>query len=188
MSATTIAILAASIMTLAAPATDAAECLVSLVSLDAIHAAPRFSDYPARPEPPRRPARVVIASKDAREFRTQLRQGAAAGPNFAGHFTVAAWGCGASCTDWVIVDARSGQVTFPPHLRDLSTDGVGPERAEPQPPITGLRFRRDSRLIAVLGAPEEDEACEGVGFYVWDGRRLNPVAFFARQKSCSPAR
>ena len=33
-----------------------------------------------------------------------------------------------------------------------------------------LRFRRDSRLMIVLGAPKEDDAREGAAFYGSDGR------------------
>ena len=175
-----VALIAASALAQGAPPARAADCLISLGAVS--KTAPRFSDYPARREPKTRPARVVIAAKDARAFRSQLRQGAARGPNFAGHYTVVAWACGASCTDWAIVDARTGQVSFPPHLRDLSTANVDPE----QDPA-GLRYRPGSRLIAVLGAPEEDEVREGVGFYAWDGKRLNPVAFFSRRGGCSAA-
>ena len=49
----------------------------------------------------------------SRLFRTELRRQAATGPNFAGHFTLARWGCGAGCVDVAVIDAISGDVFFP---------------------------------------------------------------------------
>ena len=75
---------------------------------------PRFEDYPTTeifkgpPAPPklRRPA--------DRLFRTRIREGAARGPNFAGHFTVADWGCGMGCVSIAVVDAKDGTVYAAP--------------------------------------------------------------------------
>ena len=158
-----------------AQTSDAPPCIVSL---DAIKGPrPQFSDYPVRIGPKVHPAHPVIATSAARLFRTRLREGAARGPDFADHFTVATWGCGSACVDWAIIDARSGRVSFIERLRNLSlvyADG-------------DLIYRRESRLIVLLGAPHEDEAREGAAFFVWDGRRLNQVAFFPRRRSCAPA-
>jgi hypothetical protein len=60
----------------------------------------------------------VLATKDARMFRTELRRQAARGPNFAGHYTLALWGCGAGCANGAVIDARSGQVGFIPFSWD----------------------------------------------------------------------
>jgi hypothetical protein len=58
-----------------------------------------------------RPARVDLTSdSDAPRFRTRLTEGAAEGPNFAGHFTIITWGCGTQCVVDALVDARSGRV------------------------------------------------------------------------------
>ena len=32
-----------------------------------------------------------------RLFRTMIRRGAAKGPNYAGHYSIATWGCGTGC-------------------------------------------------------------------------------------------
>jgi len=47
-------------------------------------------------------------------FRTELRRQASKGPNFAGHFTLARWGCGAGCVTVAVIYAISGQVWFAP--------------------------------------------------------------------------
>jgi hypothetical protein len=160
-------------------------CVMALAAIRAPH--PRFEAYPAPAQRAMRPAPVVLASKPARAFRTQLREAAAKGPNFAGHYTIATWGCGAGCEDWAIIDAATGWVTFPEGLRDLSVANVGEEPGAPDESFEGLRYRKTSRLIAVLGAPREDAAREGVGFYLWDGQRLSRVAFVPRKAACAPA-
>src|SRR4051794_28941990 len=69
----------------------------SVVALRSNSQVPQFADYPVAnifretPKPP------VLASRMARAFRTELRRQAASGPNFAGHYTLARWGCGAGC-------------------------------------------------------------------------------------------
>ncbi|HEX4506673.1 MAG TPA: hypothetical protein VH722_13150, partial [Alphaproteobacteria bacterium] len=155
---------------------SAAQCADETYGLADIPDAPRFEDYVVPAEKLSRPASPVLVAPDAREFRTTLRQAAAKGPNFAGHFTVAVWGCGAACTDFGIVDARSGMVFFIPALRGISTFAVvEPDGDEPE--YTGLRFRTDSRLLVVLGAPREDGARDGVAFYKWTGAGLKLLRF-----------
>ena len=164
---------------------SAAQCADELYGLADVSNAPRFEDYAVPAEKLSRPARPVLATRDAREFRTMLRQATAKGPNFAGHFTVAAWGCGAACTDFGIVDTKSGRVFFVPDLRGISTFSVvEPDGGEPE--YTGLRFRTDSRLLAVLGAPKEDEARDGVAFYEWTGETLMLLRFISRHQILAP--
>src|SRR5262245_22010135 len=54
----------------------------------------RFRGTPAVPD--------LASAKDARRFRTVLRDGARKGPNFAGSFTIVSWGCGTSCQSHAI--------------------------------------------------------------------------------------
>ena len=63
----------------------------------AISAIPVFADFPVRDAFRGRPAAPVLATPEARRFRTELRRQAADGPNFAGFYTFARWGCGAGC-------------------------------------------------------------------------------------------
>jgi hypothetical protein len=54
---------------------------------------PKFSAFPVPISPGLRPVSVNLKSPPrARLYRTRIREGAAAGPNFAGHFTIAGWG------------------------------------------------------------------------------------------------
>src|SRR2546425_8037819 len=75
---------------------------------------PRFEEYPARAPFSGKPAPVNLASnRNARRYRTVLRQGAAQGPNFAGRYTIVKWGCGSPCKAFAIIDAKTGGVWIP---------------------------------------------------------------------------
>lgn len=124
-------------------------------------------------------------------YRTAIRKGGAAGPNFAGHFTIVGWGCGSSCIAWTVVDAKEGTVYFPPDdIATISTnhvDEVGPN--EPEPHFFGLRFRLDSNLLIILGAPREDESREGILFYRWTGKTFELIqAHRIQRKWCTDSR
>jgi hypothetical protein len=145
--------------------------------------APRFEDYAAKPAAPRKPAPVDLSShKEARRFRTMLREGAAAGPDFAGHYTIVGWGCGTSCLDFAIVDAANGRVFFPRELRTVSVDHVGIGKDEKEADLDALRYRLDSTLLIVLGAPNEDLARDGIAYYRWTGTSLKLVRFLRSAK------
>ncbi len=151
-----------------------------------VPSAPHFADYPAAPHRPARPVTPRLDSPDARMFRTALRDAAAQGPNFAGHATVAVWGCGASCTSAAIIDGQTGHVSFPDAIADIAGNHVAikePNGAEP--PYYSLRFRPDSRLLVVLGAAGEKQDRDGVSFYVWTGATLKPLRFVPRSTLCA---
>jgi hypothetical protein len=145
---------------------------------------PAFSTFPAPVASIAKPAAPDLASNpEAKEFKTALREGAKDGPNFAGHFTIVGWGCGGACLDFGILDARNGHVYFPPELRAISVMNVGTASDETAPDYDALRFRPDSDLIAVLGAPNEDESKEGIAYYRWDGKKLIAVKAYPSSKT-----
>ena len=76
--------------------------------------APRSRDYPANKIYRGKPAPVLLESPKAKLYRTVLRKGAKGGPNFAGHYTVIAWGCGLDSFELAVVGAMTGKVWFPP--------------------------------------------------------------------------
>ena len=47
-----------------------------------------------------------------------------------------------------------------------------------------LRFRADSRLLVVLGAPEADEERHGASYFEWTGRSLRLLRFVPRAELC----
>ena len=114
----------------------------------------RFSGTPAPPD--------LKSGKDARRFRTVLREGARSGPNFAGHFTVVTWGCGTMCQSHAIVDAHSGRVTM------ISF-----------PSAYGIEYRLESRLL-VFDPSDECLPAGTIGpetseWYEWAGGKLRKV-------------
>jgi hypothetical protein len=134
-------------------------------------AAPRFADYPAlRRE--RTWAAPVLASREARLYRNTLGAEVANGPNFAGDYTLAAWGCGHDCTTAAIVAARNGRVFFPPQLRRIGTGHVGTWDGGRALRYRGLRFCRDSRLLALVGG-----SSEGATYFEWTGTALREIPF-----------
>ena len=97
-------------------------------------AVPQFEQYKVNKIHRGKPAVPVLRTLEDREYHTRIREGATAGPNFAGHYTVIIIGCGTECASFVIVDAASGRVfsraqkeytcgpTFKVNSRLLTTD------------------------------------------------------------------
>ncbi len=128
--------------------------------------APGFADFPISRIYKGVPAPVNLSSNPtARSFRTRLRQEARKGPNFAGHYTVASWGCGSNCESITIVDALTGRVY----------DGIGDDR--------GADFKINSNLmIADPAYPPEGLAYEDntsdklpVRYYVWNDHKFKLI-------------
>lgn len=136
---------------------------------------PRFTDYPAGAKFTGRPARAVLRDRQARMFRTRLKEGAQAGPNFAGHYTVVRWGCGSGCIEMAVVDARTGVIYWPP----FSNVVVGMSGTVEDNPS----FNIASKLMVVRGALNEQDN-DGVYYYVFDKNRFRLVKYV---KGESPA-
>ena len=140
---------------------------------------PRFEQF-AAPISREKPVQADTKSPPiAHRYRTELRTQATRGPDFAGHYTIAGWGCGSSCLQFAIIDALTGKVYFPPHITSVSSVHVGD--SSPQK-FNSLRYRLDSRLLVVLGAINEDTAQEGIGYYVWTGTALEQIRWFGSDK------
>jgi hypothetical protein len=137
---------------------------------------PRFEDFPVAEQFRGKPAAVRLATREARKYRTMIREGAREGPNFAGHYTLIEWGCGAGCVRFAVVDAKTGAVFMPPFYVG-SRALVEGETGEPEEP---LQFRVDSRLLIVSGS--QNEKGEGVYYYKWDKNRLALFATGAVKK------
>lgn len=98
---------------------------------------PRFEEYPVKSIFRGRARPVNLNSDpDAYRFRTRLRKGAIAPPDFAGYYRIVMWGCGTMCQIVNMVDLRSGRVYF------LTQSELG------------VRYRVNSRLF-VVNPPEE---------------------------------
>ena len=81
-----------------------------LAKQDSDLAVPQFEQYKVPQIYRGKPAVPVLRTLTDREYRTRIREGARAGPNFAGHYTVVAIGCGTECASFIIVDVANGRV------------------------------------------------------------------------------
>jgi hypothetical protein len=149
---------------------------------------PRFEDYPIKevfnqiPHPP------ILITPEQHRYRTRIHQGVEkgwgvwingkwgkeqnkAGPNFAGHYIVIVWGCGAPCLMMVICDARTGSVYDPP----LSgTGGLALPLLVLPNSVGGdaeFEYRRDSQLMIFKATPHWDrmDAVSYTFYFLWKG-------------------
>ena len=106
---------------------------------------PSFSDFSVKEVFRGEPAAPKLVTKAERAFRTRIRNGAKGPVEFAGHYTLPRWGCGAGCSGFAIVDSITGRVyDVPFSLEDLpypwldEHEGEGHQRMD---------YRPDSRLM-----------------------------------------
>src|SRR5215472_237388 len=79
------------------------------LSAQSIPARPSFDKFPATPIYKGAPAPPKLDAGQ-RTFRTVIRRGAKSEVQFAGHYTVPQFGCGAGCSGFYIVDSINGRV------------------------------------------------------------------------------
>lgn len=122
--------------------------------------------YAGRPKP------VILKEKRALLYRTVIRESAQRGPNFAGHYTVITWGAGMGNFSLAVVDAKTGELIFPP-FESVSRAGYDLQFDEDDARIPA--FRKESTLLAFFGCPgKEYEGCEDWekdGFYLYNFER-----------------
>lgn len=128
-------------------------------------AAPQgFGDFPVAHEsgPLLRARKLILASRQARRYRTVITDAAKQEADFAGHFRVASWGCGTDCHGFAIIDLISGRTYTLPGMKYVAgVMGNGEERID---------YRLDSRLFIITGALDDEH--EGKYFYEWTGQAL----------------
>ncbi len=108
-------------------------------------AGPRFEDFPVKEVFKGKSARIRLLTSQDKEYATRLHEAASRAPNFAGHYILAAWGCGASCVMAAALDARTGRVLWLPFTVCCWDADV----SEP------MEFKRDSSLIVIHGSRNE---------------------------------
>jgi hypothetical protein len=143
--------------------------------------APRFGDYPAKLYAGANALPDLRSEARSRRYRTQLRNWAEEKPNFAGHYILATWGCGTGCTEIAVIDAISGKVFHPSGARTNYIEDVDPEvlvevkEGERRSDFGALRYRADSRLLILFGAPNSRTENKGISYFVWDHDRLTRI-------------
>src|SRR5471032_468706 len=134
-----------------------------LVHTSAEPLTPTYGAYPVKEQYTAATTKLVFKNKQDREFQSQLRRAAKQRPNFAGHYILTTFGCGASCVMGAIIDATNGRVKWLPFTVCCWDGDAAP-----------IDFRRDSALIVIRGMRNE----QGLGtfYYTYRQGRLQLIA------------
>lgn len=139
-----------------------------------------FSAYAVKaPARGSRPVPADVRTGEAHLFRTVIREGAKRGPDFAGHYTLIPIGCGSATTCIAIADAQTGKIYFPPELKSATSLMV--ETGD----IERINYRRNSRLLIVIGYVNENPKSAGASYFLWRSGKLSLVRFTPAYRLCS---
>lgn len=130
----------------------------------------------------------LSSHREARRFRTNLRNAAKGKANFAGHFTITTWGCGTGCSQSAIIDQRDGRVFFPNEFAGVAQDFCEPlENTNPvdSPQMSDeeyapIIYKTDSRLLVLNGLSGSNLKSEGkcgTHYLEWTGKQFKQVKF-----------
>lgn len=146
---------------------------------------PTLTQYAVKVENIRNVKVNLKSHKNANMFRTNLRNAAKEGVNFAGHYILTTWGCGTNCSQSAIIDARNGRVFFP---NELEGAGFGfcdlPDDTEPSV------YKANSRLLILSGfkggdLDNRDGRC-GIYYLEWTGTKFRQVKFVEKKRTEVP--
>jgi len=123
------------------------------------------------------PHAPILATALDRKYRTVIREAAAVGANFSGHFAIATWGCGTGCEDFVMIDVKTGAI-FDPKAYEVGSHYPQQQDYEPGWVCHSnlINYRRDSRLLVVEGCILEGKQC-GRTYFAEENGQLRQVAF-----------
>ena len=133
---------------------------------------PTFTQYAVKVERIKNVTVNLKSHKNARMFRTNLRN-------------AATWGCGTNCSQSAIIDARNGRVFFPDQLEGA---GFGfcdlPDDTEP------IVHKANSRLLILSGfkggdLDRENGRC-GIYYLEWAGTSFRVVNFIEKKRLDTP--
>lgn len=117
---------------------------------------PDFKEYLVHHVYKGKPTAPVL-NKDQRFFRTAIRNGAKGPVEFAGHYTVPIWGCGAGCIAFSLVDSITGRV-YEGYVVELQLVWLD---EHPEANLKPVEYQPTSRLFKINGCLGEDPC----GFY-----------------------
>jgi hypothetical protein len=139
--------------------------LLGLCFLAGADEVPTFEHFKVGEKFTGKPALPILRTRLQQRFRTMIREAAEEGPNFAAHYTLAEWGCGAGCVSMAVVDNMTGR-TFDGPFSILGYDLENAyEGGEEQ-----LEYRIDSGLMVARGCPQEKDC--GTYYYEWADDRF----------------
>jgi hypothetical protein len=113
-------------------------------------AKPDFESYSVSEQWQGKNASLVLSRQD-RMYRSRLKIGAQQKANFAGHYILTLWGCGASCRMGAAIDAKTGLVHWLPGTVCCWDYSIENDPALGDPVL----FRLDSDLLVLSGLINE---------------------------------
>ncbi|HEX4964048.1 MAG TPA: hypothetical protein VF173_24695 [Thermoanaerobaculia bacterium] len=126
---------------------------------------PHFKDYPVG-EVYKGPTAPLVLTRDDLRFKTRLRWAVKnQKPNFAGHYILTSWGCGAECLMGAAIDAQTGRV----YWWNFTLCCWG---ADVDDKFNPIEFRPGSRLIVFSGLRNEKDGDAGAHFYRFENGRF----------------
>ena len=91
--------------------------------IEKIGSIPFFKKYPVVEKIGNYSANLDLTSHpQAKNFKSVLSNAYSKGPNFAGHYTIATWGCGSPCQLVAVMNHEDGKVFFLPHSTQVGSD------------------------------------------------------------------
>lgn len=153
--------------------------------------APTFGEHPAKTQETFQTASLDLKSNPvASTYRTVLREQMAAGPNYAGHYRMAFWGCGTTCAMFAVLDLKTGRVITAREFTSVSGIYLAADDFLPGTASDGwgFRYKKNSSLLVVLGDPDEDESRAGAYYFVLKAERLHLVHTTRVKKDCETAK
>jgi hypothetical protein len=164
------------------------DCRV-VISKDLVDSkAPNFEAYALKKSETVTNPKVDIQSAEfGKAFRTVLIRAAKRGPNFAGHYRVVVWGCGSSCSSFAVVNLITGRIlaTEAPAAINGVEFEVGDFMSKTDSDDTSFRYRKNSKLLVVLGADNENSDRAGAFYFTLDDEHLKLVHFTRVVKQCA---
>lgn len=126
----------------------------------------------------------------AKRYRTVLRLEMTKGPNYDGHYRVAFWGCGASCAMFAVVNLKTGRVITAQEFTTVLGTHLDADEFLPNTGSDGwgFRYKSDSSLLVVVGAPDEDESRQGAYYFALQEERLRLIHTTRVSKNCENAK
>ena len=131
-----------------------------------------YTGKPAKPE--------LKTHKEARRYRTAIREQANEGPNFAGRFRIVEIGCGTSCVTIVVVNSKTGEVFLPNNPNLVTWGGWWHE-------LYGPEYKLNSRLLVVYGQVNSSYAPYGISYYEWRGKDFKLIHFEQQDRGKPPS-
>ncbi|MGO4337874.1 hypothetical protein AB4037_23440 [Labrys sp. KB_33_2] len=144
---------------------------VFILSGGAAYADPEFNRYPVGSIYNGPHAKPDFTGKDAVLFRTRIRDASKKPINFSGEYSLQTWGCGTGCETGVVVNIRTGQVSFLPSVESSAGDATFVDR---------FQYKATSSLLVATGTIGEDK---GTYEYLFRMEPSGLVAFGKKQIS-----